>query len=147
MCIVFSHQAKSSHGFWSTLKLQPLLHDEVVCFKALITIHKLLRDGHPAVLRESLNEETYLKTLANPPMRSRAKGYLDLIQSYVRFLLIKLEFHRTHPEFSGNMSYDDYVSLRRANNPNEGYTTVIELMQLQTEVLNLVGNGAHWHLF
>lgn len=119
--------------------MQSLTTDEVVCFKALITIHKLLREGHRSVrsivrathralahgpwqiLTEAYRELSYIRSVANQPMRSRSKGYTELIQSYVRFIVIKIEFHHTHPDFSGNMDYEDYVSLRRAQDPNEGY--------------------------
>ena len=39
----------SSSSIWSGLRVQPILQDEVQTFKALITVHKLLQEGHPKV--------------------------------------------------------------------------------------------------
>jgi hypothetical protein len=66
-------------------------------------------------------------------------GYGPLIREYVYFLLAKLAFHRQHPEFNGMMSwiksscillvaysdlgtfeYEEYISLKSINDPNEG---------------------------
>src|SRR5271155_442428 len=54
-------------------------------------------------------------TSANP-----AKGYGPLIREYVFFLLAKLAFHRQHPEFNGLFEYEEYISLKSINDPNEG---------------------------
>ena len=48
-CIVFTWDYHSSISFWSGLRVQPILADEVQSFKALITVHKVLQEGHPVV--------------------------------------------------------------------------------------------------
>jgi hypothetical protein len=48
-------------------------------------------------------------------------GYGSLIRAYVAFILSKLRFHRTHPEFNGMFDYEEYVSLKNIDDPNEGY--------------------------
>lgn len=48
-CIVFTWDYHSSISFWSGLRVQPILADEVQTFKALITVHKVLQEGHPVV--------------------------------------------------------------------------------------------------
>ena len=48
-CIVFTWDYHSSVSFWSGLRVQPILSDEVQTFKALITVHKVLQEGHPNV--------------------------------------------------------------------------------------------------
>src|SRR5467141_2615405 len=45
------------------LARQPILADEVQTFKALITIHKVLQEGHPVVIREAQNHVTWLDSL------------------------------------------------------------------------------------
>lgn len=68
-------------------------------------------------------------------------GYGPLIREYVYFLLAKLAFHRHHPEFNGIdiinhrvffysgmrsngcagvFDYEEYISLKTINDPNEG---------------------------
>lgn len=48
-------------------------------------------------------------------------GYGTLIRVYVQFLLAKLRFHRLRPEFNGLFDYDEYVTLKGIDDPNEGY--------------------------
>jgi huntingtin-interacting protein 1-related protein len=42
---------------------QPILADEVQTFKALITIHKVLQEGHPIVLKEAQGNVGWLESL------------------------------------------------------------------------------------
>jgi huntingtin-interacting protein 1-related protein len=48
-CIVYTWDYHSSISIWQGLRVQPILSDEVQTFKALITVHKLLQEGHPVV--------------------------------------------------------------------------------------------------
>jgi hypothetical protein len=47
-------------------------------------------------------------------------GYSSLIRSYVNFILAKLRFHKHHPEFNGLFEYEEYISLKGIDDPNEG---------------------------
>lgn len=42
---------------------QPVLADEVQTFKALITIHKVLQEGHPIVVREAQQHSNWIDSL------------------------------------------------------------------------------------
>ena len=42
---------------------QPVLADEVQTFKALITIHKVLQEGHPIVVREAQQHVNWVDSL------------------------------------------------------------------------------------
>lgn len=48
------------------------------------------------------------------------EGYGPLIRAYVQFLLAKLRFHRLRPEFNGLFEYEEYVTLKGIDDPNEG---------------------------
>lgn len=45
------------------LRRQPILADEVQTFKALITIHKVLQEGHPIVLKQAQAHIGFLESL------------------------------------------------------------------------------------
>lgn len=47
-------------------------------------------------------------------------GYAPLIKTYVSFILAKLRFHRLRPEFNGLFEYEEYVTLKGIDDPNEG---------------------------
>ena len=79
-----------------------------------------------------------------------SQGYAVLIKTYVQFILTKLRFHRLRPEFNGLFEYEEYVTLKGIDDPNEGYAlanlcfraklilysyeTISELMALQDQI-------------
>ncbi|KAL2161163.1 hypothetical protein VTH06DRAFT_8382 [Thermothelomyces fergusii] len=133
-CIVYTWDHKSSQSFWAGLKVQPILADEVQTFKALITIHKVLQEGHPVTLREAMANRGWIDSLNRGMAGEGVRGYGPLIREYVYFLLSKLAFHKQHPEFNGTFEYEEYVSLKTINDPNEGYETIMDLMTLQDKI-------------
>ncbi|MBE3044780.1 hypothetical protein IMZ48_19915 [Candidatus Bathyarchaeota archaeon] len=110
---------------------QPILADEVQTFKALITVHKVLQEGHPHSLKEAIANKGWIDSLQRGMAGEGARGYGALISHYVDFLLKKLSFHQQHPEFNGTFEYEEYLSLKAINDPNEGYETISHLMTLQ----------------
>jgi huntingtin-interacting protein 1-related protein len=48
-CILYTWDVKGPGSFFHALKSFPMLSDEVIAFKSLITYHKVLRQGHPNV--------------------------------------------------------------------------------------------------
>jgi hypothetical protein len=52
----------------------------------------------------------------------------------VHFLRAKLSFHQQHSAFTGTFEYEEYISLKSINDPNEGYETIGDLMQLQDQI-------------
>ena len=54
-------------------------------------------------------------------------GYAQLIRTYVAFILAKLRFHRQRPEFNGLFEYEEYISLKGIDDPNEGYVQFLVL--------------------
>ncbi|KAF2440745.1 ANTH-domain-containing protein [Karstenula rhodostoma CBS 690.94] len=134
-CIVYTWDHKSSGSFWQGMKVQPIMADEVQTFKALITVHKVLQEGHPTVLREAQANIQWLDSLQRGTGGGDGlKGYGRLITEYVYYLQAKLAFHRQHPEFNGTFEYEEYISLKSINDPNEGYETISDLMTLQDQI-------------
>ncbi|KAI3627630.1 SLA2 [Malassezia furfur] len=109
-------------------------HVRIQTFKALILVHKVLQEGHPIVLREAQSQSNWLDTCARMSGNSVRRGYGTLISAYVSFINAKLRFHRIHKEFNGLFEYEEYISLKNIDNPDEGYETIIELMNLQDRI-------------
>ncbi|RMZ72152.1 cytoskeleton assembly control sla2 [Pyrenophora seminiperda CCB06] len=134
-CIVYTWDHKSSASFWQGMKVQPILADEVQTFKALITVHKVLQEGHPIALKEAQSNTSWLESLSRGSVAGEGmRGYAPLISEYIYYLLAKLAFHRQHPEFNGTFEYEEYISLKSINDPNEGYETISDLMTLQDQI-------------
>ncbi|KAF8506725.1 cytoskeleton assembly control protein [Russula emetica] len=133
-CIVYTWDYHSSISFWSGLRVQPILSDEVQTFKALIMVHKVLQEGHPVTIKEAQSQTGWLETCSRMIGHDGGRGYGPLIRAYVQFLLAKLRFHRLRPEFNGLFEYEEYVTLKGIDDPNEGYETISDLMQLQDQI-------------
>ncbi|KMU80674.1 huntingtin-interacting protein 1 [Coccidioides immitis RMSCC 3703] len=133
-CIVYTWDHKSSASFWAGMKVQPVLADEVQTFKALITVHKVLQEGHPITVQEAQSHVPWLDSLVRGVAGEGLRGYGPLIREYVFYLESKLAFHRQHPEFNGLFEYEEYISLKSINDPNEGYETITDLMTLQDQI-------------
>ncbi|KAL3301955.1 cytoskeleton assembly control protein sla2 [Colletotrichum asianum] len=133
-CIVYTWDHRSSQAFWAGIKVQPILADEVQTFKALITLHKVLQEGHPNTLREAMAQRGWIDSLNRGMGGEGVRGYGPLIREYVYYLLAKLSFHQQHPEFNGTFEYEEYLSLKAINDPNEGYETITDLMTLQDKI-------------
>ncbi|KAF9171376.1 sla2 Src-like adaptor 2 [Mortierella sp. AD010] len=133
-CIVYTWDYHSSSPVWQGFRTQPILGDEIQTFKALISVHKIIREGHPITLKEAQNETDWLDQCARSTHQYDVRGYGTLIRSYVDFLHSKLRYHRNHPEFNGTFDYNEYISLKGIDDPNEGYETISDLMNLQDQI-------------
>jgi len=137
-CIVYTWDYKSATSFWTGVKLQPIYGNEIQTFKALITIHKVIKDGHPSVLKDGIRELQWIESIARSPSTSmgigKGLGYGPLIQAYVSFLSAKLNFHRTHDDFKANFDYEEYISLKGVSDPNEGYESIFDLLILLDKI-------------
>ncbi|KAI9307340.1 ANTH domain protein [Cunninghamella echinulata] len=133
-CIVYTWDHRTSAIIWNILKVQPILSDEVQTFKCLITVHKIIKDGHPNVIKDALRETGWLETCARSVSGDGVRGYGNLIRQYVDLLLHKLQYHRDHPEFNGTFDYEEYISLKNIDDPNEGFETINDLMVLQDRI-------------
>lgn len=134
-CIVYTWDHKNSRAFWNAVKIQPLQSSEVQLFKALIMIHKVLQEGHPNTLKDGYRNKDFLYSLST--VFPGSSNYGRLINQYDRFLLRKLDFHRNNPGFNGIFEYEEYISLRTVNDPNEGYESILQLMDLQDLINDL----------
>ncbi|KAJ7925985.1 hypothetical protein B0H13DRAFT_2229558 [Mycena leptocephala] len=94
-------------------------------FKALITVHKVLQEGHPITIKEAHGQTAWLETCARTLGSDGQRGYAPLIRTYV---------HRLRPEFNGLFEYEEYVTLKGIDDPNEGYETISDLMGLQDQI-------------
>ncbi|EGW29993.1 uncharacterized protein SPAPADRAFT_73424 [Spathaspora passalidarum NRRL Y-27907] len=135
-CIVYTWDHKNSRAFWNAVKIQPLQSNEVQLFKALIMIHKVLQEGHPNTLKDAYRNRDFISSLGSV-FPTHGNAYGRLISQYDRYLLQKLDFHRNNPGFNGIFEYEEYISLRAVNDPNEGYESILQLMDLQDSINDL----------
>ena len=68
-------------------------------------------------------------------MADGVRGYGTLIRNYVDLLSHKLSYHRNHPEFNGSFGYEEYISLKNIDDPNEGYVNLEILNRLVASII------------
>lgn len=59
---------------------QPILADEVQTFKALITVHKVLQEGHPITVKEAQANVNWLESLTRGISGEGLRGSNGLAQ-------------------------------------------------------------------
>ena len=83
---------------------QPILADEIQTFKALITIHKVLQEGHPITVREAQANTTWLESLKRSVTGDGDRGemcFQSTASALERFLRDKLTLDRIWPNSAG----------------------------------------------
>ncbi|CAH3021035.1 unnamed protein product [Porites evermanni] len=78
-----------------------------MCWKAMLVIHKLLREGHPNALKESLKYKQMLKDMKEFWKHSTKGGYGWLIHSYLAVIVAKLDFHNKNESIPGTLRNSD----------------------------------------
>jgi len=122
--------------FLHELFKRPLEVNDVVFWKALITLHTVLNEGHPKVVEDCYYQQSFLEQLkaswqrgtgGNPNVTTNTKA---LIVSYCNFILSKLTFHKQYPEFPSDFSKEKYLKGRVV-------TDVARCLQIVTHMLEL----------
>lgn len=78
------------------IRRQPILADEVQTFKALITVHKVLQEGHPIAVKEAQENINWLESLTRGISGEGLRG-----MDHCRFIsknASKLPFHNRNPK-------------------------------------------------
>eukprot|EP00126_Sphaerothecum_destruens_P008824 Sdes_comp20357_c3_seq1m14141 len=123
----------SGHIFWECLKMLPLGTHQIMCWKALITIHELLHDGHPTVIVDSANHRADMTSLAEL-WASKRSEYAGLISTYIDFLNEKIAFHLQNPELAGDLNFESYQKSAYCADSELGSRLIFEIFRLQEAI-------------
>ncbi|XP_063090366.1 huntingtin-interacting protein 1 isoform X3 [Cavia porcellus] len=105
-CILGTHHEKGAQTFWSVVNRLPLSSNAMLCWKFCHVFHKLLRDGHPNVLKDSLRYKNELSDMSRM-WGHLSEGYGQLCSIYLKLLRTKMEYHTKNPRFPGNLQMSD----------------------------------------
>ncbi|XP_052609944.1 huntingtin-interacting protein 1 isoform X5 [Peromyscus californicus insignis] len=78
----------------------------MLCWKFCHVFHKLLRDGHPNVLKDSLRYKNELSDMSRM-WGHLSEGYGQLCSIYLKLLRTRMEYHTKNPRFPGNLQMSD----------------------------------------
>jgi len=123
--------------FWNIASKMPVQANPIVCWKFLQLVHKLMRDGHPNVVKDSVKYGSQIKDLGKLWGHLK-EGYGKLIAGYCRLLIQKLKFHRKFPHIPGNLSMTDEQYYKICGDDvNNYFEFSIDMLDYMDEILAL----------
>ncbi|GAM21066.1 hypothetical protein SAMD00019534_042410 [Acytostelium subglobosum LB1] len=134
------HNENSARSFLHELYKRPLDTNEVVCYKAIITIHKVVQEGPKNVLSDVSHKISWFENLRQHWRRHHDKaGFANLVGEYCTFMIDKIRFHQAHPEFDGGLTMDGYQKNHKFEDVeiDRGLQTVSHLMDMLDAVFRM----------
>ncbi|XP_058856571.1 huntingtin-interacting protein 1-like isoform X1 [Acipenser ruthenus] len=136
-CILGTHHEKGALTFWAAVHRLPLSSNAVLCWKFCHVFHKLLRDGHHSVLKDSMRNKADMTDMSRM-WGHLSEGYGKLCSIYLKLLITKMEFHSKNPRFPGNlMMTDKQLDEAGENDVNNFFQMTVEMFDYLECELNL----------
>lgn len=136
-CILGTHHEKGAHTFWLAVNRLPLSSNAVLCWKFCHVFHKLLRDGHPSVIKDSMRHKSDLTDMSRM-WGHLSEGYGKLCSIYLKLLITKMEFHIKNPRFPGNLQMSNrQLDEAGENDVNNFFQLTVEMFDYLECELNL----------
>ncbi|KAF3847871.1 hypothetical protein F7725_020899 [Dissostichus mawsoni] len=129
--------SKGAHTFWAAVNRLPLSSNAVLCWKFCHVFHKLLRDGHPSVIKDSMRNKADLTDMSRM-WGHLSEGYGKLCSIYLKLLITKMEFHIKNPRFPGNLQMSNrQLDEAGENDVNNFFQLTVEMLDYLECQLNL----------
>ncbi|XP_051965683.1 huntingtin-interacting protein 1 [Xyrauchen texanus] len=136
-CILGTHHEKGAHTFWLAVNRLPLSSNAVLCWKFCHVFHKLLRDGHPNVIKDSMRHKSDLNDMSRM-WGHLSEGYGKLCSIYLKLLITKMEFHIKNLRFPGNLQMSNrQLDEAGENDVNNFFQLTVEMFDYLECELNL----------
>ncbi|XP_056612790.1 huntingtin-interacting protein 1 isoform X2 [Triplophysa dalaica] len=136
-CILGTHHEKGAHTFWLAVNRLPLSSNAVLCWKFCHVFHKLLRDGHPSVIKDSMRQKSDLTDMSRM-WGHLSEGYGKLCSIYLKLVITKMEFHIKNPRFPGNLQMSNrQLEEAGENDVNNFFQLTVEMFDYLECELNL----------
>jgi hypothetical protein len=121
-----THEAHSSVLFWKLAAKLPLAVNAVTCWKFAYLVHKLLRDGHSSMVKDSRAYIPRLKELAR--YWGHIEGYGPLIDSYFRLVVHKIEFANKYTFLPGTLNPPGDLEAKVGETVDAKFEFVLEVL-------------------
>uniref|UniRef100_H3D9K5 Huntingtin-interacting protein 1-related protein n=1 Tax=Tetraodon nigroviridis TaxID=99883 RepID=H3D9K5_TETNG len=132
-----THHEKGAHTFWAAVTRLPLSSNAVLCWKFCHVFHKLLRDGHPNVIKDSMRNKADLTDMSRM-WGHLSEGYGKLCSIYLKLLITKMEFHVKNPRFPGTLLMSNrQLEEAGENDVNNFFQLTVEMFDYLECELNL----------
>jgi huntingtin-interacting protein 1-related protein len=70
-CILYTWDVKGPGVLWHAIRGYQMISENIVVFKALIIFHKVIREGHPNVLKDACNDAVWVDQITRDAVGSR----------------------------------------------------------------------------
>ncbi|KAK2724120.1 hypothetical protein QYM36_002455 [Artemia franciscana] len=135
--IIGTFQEKCGRTFWTNVNQIQLKSHPIAAWKFCHILHKILRDGHPDFIRDSMPYIPMITDLGKLWGHLK-EGYGRLIKSYCELLVGKLEFHRRNPPVPGNLSLtEEEICSITENDINNYFQLAVEMLDYMDDILKL----------
>ena len=130
-----THEAQSAVLFWKLAAKLPLAVNAVTCWKFAYLVHKLLRDGHQSMIKDSRAYISRLEELAK--YWSHIQGYGPLINGYFKLVIHKIRFQNKYAFLPGTINPPDDIEEKLGRDLDPMFEFVLEILDY-LEALMLV---------
>ncbi|KAF6206967.1 hypothetical protein GE061_018204 [Apolygus lucorum] len=135
--IMGTFHEKCAETFWSVALRLPLQDNRITAWKFCHVLHKVLREGHPQSLPDSVVHVPMIENLGKLWGHLR-DCYGKLIQEYCSLLCVKITFHRRNPRIPGNlMLSSDELDAIGENDVNNYFQLCVEMFDYMDDILTL----------
>uniref|UniRef100_A0A0B7B1J1 I/LWEQ domain-containing protein n=1 Tax=Arion vulgaris TaxID=1028688 RepID=A0A0B7B1J1_9EUPU len=135
--VLGTFQDNGGNMFWAISSKMPVQANPIVCWKFLQVVHKLMRDGHPNVVQDSVKYASQIRDLGKLWGHLK-EGYGKLIASYCRLLIQKFKFHRKFPGIPGNLVMPDEQYYKICGGDvNNYFEFSIDMLDYMDEIISL----------
>lgn len=135
--IIGTWQERGCSTFWSVIGRMPLPFQGIMCWKSLMVLHKVLREGHPNCLKDSYVFKRTLKDLY-VTYKLSTNLYGQLIAHYLRSLQCKVDFHHKYPKLPGSLVFSEENQFKIPyRDINDVFHFAVELLDYQDLFLTL----------
>ncbi|KAL2100474.1 hypothetical protein ACEWY4_004868 [Coilia grayii] len=135
--ILGSHKEGGAVTFWSHAVSLPLSSNAILSWKYCHMVHKILRDGHPNSLKDTYGHCPGIKQMG-ALWGSLHDRYGHIVALYVKFLCIKIEFHKKYTAIPVTLeASDDDIERAMAIDINRVYEMTLEVLDYMDGALKL----------
>eukprot|EP01117_Protostelium_nocturnum_P007541 TRINITY_DN26_c0_g1_i1.p1 TRINITY_DN26_c0_g1~~TRINITY_DN26_c0_g1_i1.p1 ORF type:complete len:1067 (+),score=443.10 TRINITY_DN26_c0_g1_i1:82-3282(+) len=138
--VLETHNEGGGNSFFNEAFKRHTQEHDVVAWKVLVVSHHAMSEGHRRVLDDAVYRNTTFEAMKHfygRPGLHGAKTYHELIGHYSTFLLDKIKFHQTHPEFTGDFNMDAFQKHPDSKDINKNLNAVTHMMELQASICRM----------
>ncbi|XP_031434138.1 huntingtin-interacting protein 1-related protein isoform X2 [Clupea harengus] len=135
--ILGTHKEGGAVTFWSHAVSLPLSSNAILSWKYCHMVHKVLRDGHLNSLKDTYGHCPSIKQMG-ALWGSLHDRYGHIVALYVKFLCIKIEFHKKYSVIPVKLeASEDVLERAMAIDINRVYEMTLEVLEYMDSALKL----------